>query len=81
MSYENPFPDKPSASKLHRIMECPASHKAELAAGDVPEDTKDADAGQDVHGVLSDDLSADEVSADAAQRAEALLRTLNLWES
>jgi len=74
MSYENPFPDKPSASKAFRIMECPASHKAELAAGDVPEDTKDADAGQDVHAVLSDDLSADDVSADAAQTAEMCQR-------
>jgi len=74
MSYENPFPDKPSASKAFRIMECHASHKAELAAGDVPEDTKDADTGQDVHGVLSDDLSADDVSADAAQTAEMCQR-------
>jgi hypothetical protein len=51
-------------------MECPASHKAELAAGDVPEDTKDAEAGQDVHAVLSDDVSADDVSYTAAQTAE-----------
>jgi len=51
-------------------MNCPASHKAEQAAGDVPEDTRDADEGQDVHGVLSDDLSADEVSYSAAQTAE-----------
>lgn len=69
-AYNNPFPHVPSASKLHRIMECPASHKAELAAGDVPEDTKDADAGQDVHAVLSDDLSDDDVSYTAAQTAE-----------
>jgi hypothetical protein len=51
-------------------MNCPASHKAELAAGDVPEDTRDADEGQDVHSVLSDDLSADDVSYSAAQTAE-----------
>ncbi|CAB4165114.1 Protein of unknown function DUF2800 [uncultured Caudovirales phage] len=70
MSYTNPFPNVPSASKLGRIMECPASHKAEQAAGDVPEDTRDADAGQDVHAVLSDDLSADDVSYSAAQTAE-----------
>lgn len=69
-AYNNPFPHVPSASKLHRIMECPASHKAELAAGDVPEDTRDADAGQDVHAVLSDDVSADDVSYTAAQTAE-----------
>lgn len=69
-TYNNPFQHVPSASKLGRIMECPASHKAELAAGDVPEDTRDADEGQDVHGVLSDDLSADEVSYSAAQTAE-----------
>ena len=69
-TYNNPFPNVPSASKLHRIMNCPASHKAELAAGDVPENTRDADEGQDVHGVLSDDLSADDVSYSAAQTAE-----------
>lgn len=69
-TYSNPFPHVPSASKLHRIMECPASHKAELAAGDVPEDTRDADEGQDVHSVLSDDLSADDVSYTAAQTAD-----------
>lgn len=74
MSYDNPFPYPPSASMLYRIMECPASHKAELAAGDVPEDTKDADAGQDTHAVLSDDLSADEVSYSAAQTAEMCQR-------
>lgn len=51
-------------------MQCPASHKAEQAAGDVPEDTRDADEGQDVHSVLSDDLSADDVSYSAAQTAE-----------
>ena len=69
-TYNNPFQHVPSASKLGRIMECPASHKAELAAGDVPEDTRDADEGQDVHAVLSDDLSADDVSYSAAQTAE-----------
>lgn len=69
-TYNNPFAHVPSASKLGRIMECPASHKAEMSAGDVPEDTRDADEGQDVHGVLSDDLSADDVSYSAAQTAE-----------
>jgi len=69
-TYNNPFFNVPSASKLGRIMECPASHKAELAAGDVPEDTRDAEVGQDVHGVLSEDISADEVSYTAAQTSE-----------
>ena len=69
-AYNNPFAHVPSASKLGRIMECPASHKAEMSAGDVPEDTRDADEGQDVHSVLSNDLSADEVSYSAAQTAE-----------
>ena len=69
-TYNNPFAHVPSASKLGRIMNCPASHKAEQAAVDVPEDTRDADEGQDVHAVLSDDLSADEVSYSAAQTAE-----------
>lgn len=69
-TYNNPFANVPSASKLERVMRCPASHKAELAAGDVPEDTRDADEGQDVHGVLSDDISADDVSYSAAQTAE-----------
>ena len=69
-TYNNPFAHVPSASKLHRIMQCPASHKAEQAAVDVPEDTRDADEGQDVHSVLSNDLSADEVSYSAAQTAE-----------
>lgn len=83
-TYNNPFQHVPSASKLGRIMECPASHKAELAAGDVPEDTRDADEGQDVHGVLSDDLSADDVSYTAAQTAEMCERDadrlLTEWE-
>lgn len=83
-TYTNPFPHVPSASKLWRIMECPASHKAELASGDVPEDTRDAEAGQDVHGVLSDDLSADDVSYSAAQTAEMcneqVQRLLYEWE-
>ena len=84
-TYNNPFPDVPSASKLYRIMHCPNSHKAELAAGDVPEDTLDADAGQEVHSVLSDDLSADEVSYSAAQTAEMcerdVERLLAEWHS
>ena len=69
-NYSNPFPNVPSASKLHRVMNCTASHKAEQSAGDVIEDLTDANEGQDVHAVLSDDLSADDVSASAAQTAE-----------
>lgn len=76
-TYNNPFQHVPSASKLHRIMDCPASHKSELAAGDVPEDTRDADEGQDVHSVLSDDLSADDVSYSAAQTAEMCERDVD----
>jgi hypothetical protein len=65
-------------------MECPASHKAELAAGDVPEDLSDANEGTDVHAVLSDDLSVDDVSYSAAQTAEMCEdqteRLLNEWQ-
>lgn len=70
MSYTNPFQQVPSASKLHRIIACPASHKAEQVAPAIEEDTSEADEGHDVHAVLSDDLSPDEVSASAAQTAE-----------
>lgn len=74
MNYDNPFPYPPSASMLYRIMECPASHKASMMAPEVKEDLSDASLGQDVHAVLSDDLSADDVSADAAQTAEMCKR-------
>ena len=74
MSYDNPFPYPPSASMLYRVMECPASHKASMMAPEVNEDLSDASLGQDVHAVLSDDLSADDVSADAAQTAEMCQR-------
>lgn len=84
-TYTNPFQHVPSASKLGRVMECPASHKAELAAGDVPEDLSDANEGTDVHAVLSDDLSADDVSYSAAQTAEMCEdqteRLLNEWQT
>lgn len=84
-TYTNPFQHVPSASKLGRVMECPASHKAELAAGDVPEDLSDANEGTDVHAVLSDDLSVDDVSYLAAQTAEMCEdqteRLLNEWQT
>lgn len=84
-AYTNPFQNVPSASKLGRVMECPASHKAELAAGDVPEDLSDANEGTDVHAVLSDDLSVDDVSFSAAQTAEMCEdqteRLLNEWQT
>ena len=83
-NYSNPFPNVPSASKLHRVMNCTASHKAEQAAGDVIEDLTDANEGQDVHAVLSDDLSADDVSASAAQTAkmceDQVTYLLEAWE-
>jgi len=69
-TYQNPFPNVPSASKLHRIMNCPASHKAELAAGDVPEDTRDADHGNEVHAILAGELDEGNASTDAVQTAE-----------
>lgn len=74
MSYDNTHLNVPSASMLYRIMECPASHKASMMAPEVKEDLSDASLGQDVHAVLSDDLSADDVSADAAQTAEMCQR-------
>lgn len=84
-TYSNPFQHVPSASKLGRVMECPASHKAELAAGDAPEDLSDANEGTDVHAVLSDDLSVDDVSYSAAQTAEMCEdqteRLLNEWQT
>ena len=69
-TYNNPFPYPPSASILHRIMECPASHKASMVAPKVNEDTSAADLGSEVHAILSDDLDADEAGYDAAQIAE-----------
>jgi len=70
MSYNNPFSDVPSASRIERIYHCPASLQMERAAPKRIEDTTDADAGNEVHGILSDDVSEDEASASAAQTAE-----------
>jgi len=70
MSYSNPFPDVPSASRIERIHHCPASVQMERAAPKIAEDTKDADLGNEVHAILSDDISEAESSASAAQTAE-----------
>jgi len=69
MSYSNPFPDVPSASRIERIHHCPASVQMERAAPKIAEDTKDADLGNEVHAILSDDISEAESSASAAQTA------------
>jgi hypothetical protein len=68
--YNNPFQNVPSASKLHRVLECPASHQAELAAPEVKEDTTDSDTGNEVHAILSGELHEDSASMEAVQTAE-----------
>jgi hypothetical protein len=70
MNYTNPFPNIPSASRIERIHHCPASVQMERAAPKLKEDTKDADLGNEVHAILSDDISEAESSASAAQTAE-----------
>jgi len=70
MSYVNPFQNVPSASKLHRVLECPGSHQAEFAAPYVPEDTTMADMGHEVHAILEGKLECDKASAEAVQTAE-----------
>jgi hypothetical protein len=70
MNYTNPFPLIPSASRIERIHHCPASVQMERAAPKLKEDTKDADLGNEVHAILSDDISEAESSASAAQTAE-----------
>jgi hypothetical protein len=70
MSYTNPFPLIPSASRIERIHHCPASLQMERAAPKRAEDTTHADLGNEVHGILSDEVSEDEASASAAQTAE-----------
>lgn len=75
--YNNPFQHVPSASGLYRLMNCPNSFKAERAAPEVKEDTKDADAGNEVHGLLSDELSADDVSSSAEKTAEMCERDVS----
>lgn len=68
-TYNNPFQDVPSASKMHRIAKCPASFKMERHAKDYS-DTKDADKGNEVHAILAGEVSEDESPYDAIQTAE-----------
>jgi hypothetical protein len=70
MSYVNPFQNVPSASKLHRVLECPGSHQAEFAAPQVEEDTTEANIGNDVHAILAGELTEDNASVEAVQTAE-----------
>jgi hypothetical protein len=55
---------------MHRVLECPASHQAELAAPDVKEDTTMADMGHEVHAILEGKLEYDKASVEAAETAE-----------
>jgi hypothetical protein len=52
MSYNNPFPDVPSASEMYRISNCPPSKKMAKHAKDYSS-TKDANKGNEVHGILA----------------------------
>lgn len=70
MTYNNPFPDVPSASRIERIHHCPASLQMERAAPKRIEDTTDADLGNEVHAILAGEDSEDEASASAVQTAE-----------
>ncbi len=67
-TYNNPFPNVPSASKMYRISNCPASFKMELHAKDYSS-TKDADKGNEVHGILAGE-SEGESPHDAELTAE-----------
>jgi hypothetical protein len=66
--YNNPFQNVPSASKMYRISNCPASFKMELHAKDYSS-TKDADKGNEVHGILAGE-SEGESPHDAELTAE-----------
>jgi hypothetical protein len=70
MSYVNPFPNVPSASKMHRVLECPGSHQAELAAPQVEEETAEADHGNEVHAILAGELDEDKASSEALVMAD-----------
>jgi len=69
MSYNNPFQNVPSASKIHRVSMCPASHKMEQHTKDYS-DKKDADKGNQVHDILAGEVNEDESPFDAVQTAE-----------
>lgn len=63
----------PSASGMIRVVNCPASHQMEQVAEEiVPEkrDDKDANAGNIVHAILSDDADAEDVNYTAEATAE-----------
>lgn len=71
----------PSASEMHRIHHCPASHQ--MAKHAPKSSSRDAEIGTLGHAVLSDDVSADEVPysvADIAERCEdQIARLLTDW--
>jgi len=69
MSYNNPFPDVPSGSKMYRISNCPPSHKMERHAKDYS-DKKDANKGNKVHDILAGESDEDKSPFDAVQTAE-----------
>jgi len=77
MSYVNPFQNVPSASKLHRVLECPGSHQAEFAAVQVEEDTTEANIGNEVHAILAGELTEDTASVEAVQTAEMCERQVS----
>ncbi len=77
---------KPSASKMGRIVGCPASHSMEMEAERLypdKRDDKDANAGELVHAILSDDAELEDVTYSAeliAERCEEQLgRLLADW--
>jgi hypothetical protein len=82
--YNNPFPNVPSASRVHRVSMCPSSHKMEQHAKDYS-DKKDADKGNQVHDILAGEVNEDESPFDAAQTAEMCEeqaeRLLAEWQS
>lgn len=70
MTYTNPFPDVPSASRIERIHHCPASLQMERAAPKREEDTTDADAGNEVHAILAGEEDNDKSPYNIVQTAE-----------
>jgi hypothetical protein len=70
MSYTNPFPLIPSASRIERIHHCPASVQMERAAPKREEDTKDADLGNEVHAILAGEEDDDKSPYNIVQTAE-----------